>query len=323
MVSDNFRILIIHPGALGDVIVSFPALILLRQSFSIIALVCGNQIGKIAEEFRIVDKAYPIESAVFASLYSDIPDSKITNFLQPYQKVVLFSYGKLLSGRLQDEAGIIILPPRPKANKRIHVGCHLVTMIKKRNLIKGVSTECHYNYLKELAPRNGPLEYNPSKIIIHPGSGSWKKNWPLEKYLEVEVLLNKKGFKAEYVIGPAELDLIDDLNNIQDGQDRNIHQLYDLLHLLEIIKHSAGFIGNDSGISHMAAFTGTPTVAVFGPSDPVRWKPIGNHVQVFKSGNDCPPCFETSNAICEDRKCLSMIDPSLVVDGMMHMLRRQ
>jgi hypothetical protein len=102
-------------------------------------------------------------------------------------------------------------------------------------------------------------------VAIHPFSGSARKNWPLERFRAVCRSLPKA---VEFCAGPEEA-----LENAV-----RISNLYDLGCWLA---EAEFYIGNDSGISHLAAAVGTPVYAVFGPTDPAVWAPRGRDVHVI------------------------------------------
>ena len=100
---------------------------------------------------------------------------------------------------------------------------------------------------------------------IHPFSGSARKNWPLERFRE---LSNRLPYPVRWSAGPQEQ---------LDGAVR-LESLYDLACWLAAARV---YIGNDSGITHLAAAVGIPVVAIFGPTDPAVWAPRGARVRVI------------------------------------------
>jgi ADP-heptose:LPS heptosyltransferase len=162
------------------------------------------------------------------------------------------------------------------------------------------SNEKHFSWQKRQAHREGKL-IDTSKIIIHPGSGSIRKRWPLTNFLDLTDGLEKRGLQPRFVCGPAEPDLIEEIRN----QDRQIHTFSELTDLVDWFESAGGYIGNDSGISHLAAFVGLPSVVIFGPSDPLRWKPLGSRVRIVRPELDCQPCFEIEPDNCAQPACLT------------------
>jgi ADP-heptose:LPS heptosyltransferase len=104
--------------------------------------------------------------------------------------------------------------------------------------------------------------------VIHPFSGSSRKNWPLERYRD---LAQRLAMRVRWCAGPEE--------KLEDAV--RIDNLYELASWLATARL---YIGNDSGITHLAAAAGVPAVAIFGPTDPGVWAPRGERVNVV-SGN--------------------------------------
>jgi heptosyltransferase III len=100
-------------------------------------------------------------------------------------------------------------------------------------------------------------------VVLHPFSGSAKKNWPLDHFRALASLLPGPVYwtcgPEEQLDGAVRFDRLDDLAAWLSGA-----RLY---------------IGNDSGVTHLAAAVGTPVLALFGPSDPAIWCPAGGHVR--------------------------------------------
>lgn len=124
----------------------------------------------------------------------------------------------------------------------------------------------------EIARPTLRIECVPSKkdfAVIHPFSGSSRKNWPLKRYRELAARLAVQ-LPVRWCAGPEEA---------LEGAAR----FDDLYELACWISRAAVYIGNDSGISHMAAATGAPVVALFGPTDPAVWAPRGPKVRIVST----------------------------------------
>jgi ADP-heptose:LPS heptosyltransferase len=148
-----------------------------------------------------------------------------------------------------------------------------------------------------------------SKIIIHPGAGSIRKRWPLANFLELAAGLENRGLKPQFVCGPAELDLMVKIQS----RNRRGHTFIELTDLADWIESAGAYIGNDSGVSHLAAFLGLPGVVIFGPSDPARWKPPGPEVKMVRPELDCQPCFEIELENCSQPVCRTDATPGSVL----------
>jgi len=141
------------------------------------------------------------------------------------------------------------------------------------------------HHFKEEAQRRLAAKIgNKPIIVIHPGSGSPAKNWPAEKFaLLAEKIKSGTNFEPLVLVGEADAKPAAVMRSLLPGFHffENL-SLRDAASLLSI---SAGFIGNDSGITHLAAALGVPVVALFGPTDPAVWAPRGKNVSVIKGGH--------------------------------------
>ncbi len=115
-------------------------------------------------------------------------------------------------------------------------------------------------------------------IVVHVGAGSETKRWPMARWRELGGLL--EGVVA--IAGEVELERF-------TREERCLFEsmggrfLTDLLELADVIKTARVFVGCDSGPTHLAAALGAPTVALFGPTDPDEWGPVGPDVRVMRA----------------------------------------
>lgn len=118
---------------------------------------------------------------------------------------------------------------------------------------------------------------NPSQkiIAIHPGSGAAQKCWPRGNFLELAENLNRNGIQTIFLLGPAELERWEKEEILEFSE--NYHTLANLPldQIGPILSVCNGFLGNDSGVAHLAGGLGLATLAVFGPSKSINWKPLG------------------------------------------------
>ncbi len=142
----------------------------------------------------------------------------------------------------------------------------------------------------------------PSRVVIHPGSGSVRKNVPVETWHRVaEILRVETGLPVEVLLGPAEVER-GSVPAAAEGVPSET--LGDLLRLLA---RTALFLGNDSGPAQLAGALGLPTVSVFGPSDPRVWRPLGSKVRAVACRAPCAPCSAGGPIECPSTSCLGTI----------------
>jgi hypothetical protein len=136
---------------------------------------------------------------------------------------------------------------------------------------------------KEILAEHGVMPTR-KPVVIQPGSGSSHKCWQLENFLSIAKKLECKGIEVIFLLGPAEAELPINRDamaaiDLAGGQLTNLP----LAEVLAVLSNAAGYIGNDSGITHLAAALGVRTVAVYGPTDPALYAPVGPAVKVLKS----------------------------------------
>lgn len=307
------NILAVHIGALGDFICTFPALNGLRKQCRRIDVLCKGELGKLACGIFVADHCFPLESAIFSTLFTDAPDPRAKDLLRSYGTILLFSFSKQLERTMNGiTKNVFRIDPRAGKSVRKHTAGHIVSSLFEFGLLD----ETAVNLSTGLDRRD--KNNDRKRIIIHPGSGSGKKNWPVSRFLRTAELLQSDGFDPEFIIGPAEYFMEAELSEFGKA---GVAKISDLSDLVSRMRRSGGYIGNDSGVSHLAACVGLPTVAVFGPSDPERWRPVGRAVKAVRpNGLDCAPCFEIDKHGCSDMQCLKMTAPETVAEALRTMI---
>ena len=132
------------------------------------------------------------------------------------------------------------------------------------------------------------------------------------------MLFRSGGGKSFVIFGPAEEEWFEknDWNGAAIARGMELKKVAALLSLCDV------FLGNDSGLTHLAAAVGVETVALFGPTDPGEWAPRGRRVTVVSQNVECAPCARETMKRCPHRECLTTLTPEAVIDFLAHFLRR-
>jgi hypothetical protein len=118
-------------------------------------------------------------------------------------------------------------------------------------------------------------------VVVHPGSGSQAKRWPMANFAAlIETLATHPQVRIAIVAGYAEEGMMTGLLSLIHHVKPLVADNWPLLPTAGLIGQATVFIGNDSGLTHLAAAFGRPTVAIFGPTDPEIWGPRGAHVTI-------------------------------------------
>ena len=168
----------------------------------------------------------------------------------------------------------------------------------------------------------GDRSYLPV-LAVHPGSGSRKKCWPREKF--VKLMRWAKGRLGTLILlisGPADKDIVKAmLPEIKDYNPLLAEDL-PLTHLAAVLEKCTLYVGNDSGITHLAASVGTPTLALFGPTDFRIWGPRNEKVKSLSGIYPCSPCSSKQMAECPYQACLTSLPIATVRKALFNLSSR-
>jgi heptosyltransferase III len=277
------HILVIRPGAIGDALLTFPVLKALREHYSgtHITLVSNAHVLPLALAFGITEEVSDYQAIQWSELFSPagIHIPALQELLGQTDLAIcwLRDPGGFIEHNLKT-AGIkcpIITPGRPPEGARVHIVAYLAQTA-------GLSiAEAQWTAPSLDTHAGARGDY----VAIHPGSGGAQKCWPLNRFVTVIERLWQQNRPVLLLAGPADAERLRDLRSLLAAPPRpEMLRLLINVPLLEVAQHlqqCGCYLGNDSGITHLAAMLGAPTVAIFGPSDPAVWRPVGPCVKVI------------------------------------------
>jgi ADP-heptose:LPS heptosyltransferase len=178
--------------------------------------------------------------------------------------------------RLAPQTKVVAMGARPPEDFHGHASQFLLEQLKDHPIERAATEQI----LRSVADRGvGFTRAAGSDIVIHPGSGSVAKCWPLEKFLEVAERLSQSGSKVRFLTGEVERERwsskdFDSLKSIGQWREPKSY-----MELLSELSTAAMFIGNDSGPGHLAGIIGVPTVSIFTVTQSEQWQPLGPRVR--------------------------------------------
>jgi ADP-heptose:LPS heptosyltransferase len=343
------KILVIHPGSLGDVILSLPALQALRQAYPMARLdVVGNpSIFELLKGYFYIDGVISIDRADISSCLAGQADpaGPLPCALREYAFVVnwlgdqegefsrhlyrlgitqIFSSRPISQGNTHQHRTQIFLDtlaplgiPTPLMRPRVFPSPEEKRLGLEALLCAGVNH------------RERPI------LAIHPGSGGVLKCWNLSRFVEVSRRVQEElGFRPLFILGPAERAISQSLKNSL-GDDLPILECLPLPVLAGALTwcssptsglasgglgcggigarfmsahgppHINGcYLGNDSGVTHLAAALEIPTVAIFGPTHPDLWGPLGDRVTILSKRREGR---HVGDGACQGCGCLDLV----------------
>jgi hypothetical protein len=282
-------LLVSHAGALGDFITALPSIGVWRRLHARERTVLLGRAAFAALCGGMFDEVWDAGSGRFASLYGPAPDARLAGPFSSFLSALLFTpTASPLAANLADLGvrGITKQEPFPQGPSRAGGDGHFVHVVDYHLSLFPAEVVTDADRIPRIAPPDDPeaaRAVQPGTIAIHPGSGSAKKNWPLARFVELAHRLEARGGRIAWIEGPAERGGMPGAGPGTAGGA----QIWGGLSLPALgarISRCALFVGNDSGISHLAAAVGCPSVVLFGATNPAVWAPRGERVEIVDSG---------------------------------------
>lgn len=276
------KILVIRGGAIGDFILTLPAIAALRQQFPDAHLeVLGYpHIAQLALAGGLVNRVQPIEARALAGFFArnGVLSEDLRDYFSEFNIIVsyLFDPDEIFRTNvgISSPAQFIVAPHRPKEQERVH------------------ATQVYLKPLERLAifgadpvPRLTIQLIDDARptLAMHPGSGSEKKNWPEAKWSQLaEKLIAETQLDLLLVGGEAEGDRLQRLHDKLPADRCHIAKSLGLSQLAARLRSCVGFVGHDSGITHLAAALGLPCLVLWADTIEEIWRPQGDRVTLVK-----------------------------------------
>ena len=293
------HILIFRPGALGDTLLAFPALAALGRVFAGARLVAiGNApaLG-LARAAGLVDEAWSFDLPQWADLFREegIRSLEARSLLAISEHAILWMRDpdSVVARNLRASGvpRIVSAPGRPPEGERVHATDYLLLTLAGWLNDEALAAAASFTLASEPAAqrwvedewRQRGLSGAPV-LALHPGSGGRHKCWPAERFVGLAGRFIAAGWRVLVIEGPAdEAPASQVMQGLPPEQAQRLSGL-SLSQLAAVLARVALYIGNDSGVTHLGALVGAPTLALFGPTDPVIWGPRGPRVQIVGPG---------------------------------------
>lgn len=285
------RILVIRGGAIGDFILTLPAIGLLRENFPETHLeVLGyRHICALAERRYYADATRSIEYGPMAGFFNPRAgqDAALAEYFRSFQQIISYIYDpdRLFATCLQQAGVKNLISASPVVGDGSHAACQLAQPLERLALFLDDPTAKIHPSPEDLAEAGRLIGSLPGPLVaIHPGSGSGKKNWPLEQWQRLLASLssNTRVGRVLVIGGESDAAQLQQIRQIPSGRFTVLENL-PLCTLGAILARTALFAGHDSGISHLAAAAGTSCLLLFGPTDPDVWAPAGAKIHVLRA----------------------------------------
>lgn len=322
MLPDNhlsrLSILAVHSGAVGDVIL-FGRLLERLAAPRRVTLVTGGEKGRLLEGLGVVGRALDFDTLPMHELFTDSADapSRLPGLLGKHDRLVsCFAAGDARAQmRLAAACGAqraAFLPIRPEEGFDGHLlelWCDLLEMKAegREQRVDGERQSADDSYCLPSALRLPPslftawpvpkawrteareslkgLGVKAPPVVLHVGAGSPKKCWPLENFITLGWRLSQGQPETPVVfaLGPAEMERLEPPLLRELKRNFPVLECPPLSALAGVLAGCRAYVGNDSGVSHLAAVVGAPCLALFGPTNPTHFRPLGPRVRIIQA----------------------------------------
>ena len=276
------KILVIRGGAIGDFILTLPAIAALRRQFPRAHLeVLGYpHIAELALAGGLVNRVQSIEAGALAGFFAR--GGKLAEHMADY-----FSEFDLVLSYLYDPdrifqtnvglctgAQFIVGPHRAQEARQVHASKAYLQPLERLAIFDADSVP---HLLVEAAA------ISPNTLALHPGSGSERKNWPEEKWADLlQALMQSTDWDVLVVGGEAEGERLQRLTAALPPGRVRVARSLPLPELARRLTACRAFVGHDSGISHLAAAVGLPCLLLWGDTAEAVWRPPGQQVKLIR-----------------------------------------
>jgi ADP-heptose:LPS heptosyltransferase len=295
--SDSFsspgseRVLVFHRGALGDVLLSLPFLAALPSHFGVrgLTLVGRGSVMELLAGQPFVAGVLDQDRAVWSGLYGEKAEvsARLEGVLRDHRAAVVFTrraVDPLLAGLQRlGLARVMAVPSRQPAGAEVHLVDHMFSATGVAPFSTRIELELPAQAVEQAKAFLQAQGLEPGRwVSLHPGSGGARKIWPFDSWLALAARLEREvGLPPLFILGPAEAGLRQKVSAGLGAERVRLAENLPLPVLAACLALGRAHIGPDSGITHLAAVLGRPTVALFGPTSPACWAPRGPAVTVL------------------------------------------
>ena len=283
------KVLVFHQGALGDFIIAASAVDerAETQGWGRVDFWSKPEHVSLLAGKRYLGECHPCDSTLAAALLHDDlwRTAPLSDFLIEPDRIFIFGQtgSRILAERLSERLAADVnwiqsFPPAKDASE--HVSDFLRGQFESLGLLisgkpLGLSPPASEKAAAERLLLELGIDLKP--ILVHPGSGGRRKVWPLANWSALlDWIRRELPCKPLLSIGPAD-DYLDEFSNAMREAGIAVVSGLTPLRLAALLSLCGFYIGSDSGVSHLAAAVGVPSIAVFGPTDPCVWAPRGRN----------------------------------------------
>lgn len=292
------KTLVIRGGAIGDFILTLPAISALRlgtvkrQTFEWppiprpLEILGYPAIARIAVDSGLADRAWPLEAPTLAAFFSEngVLNASQATFFSQFDLIISYLFDPQLIFERNvlrcTSARFIRAPHRPDEHSNKHATDVFLEPVHSLGIVSPPQTMLTF-------PENPQAQQHYAGFLAaHPGSGSKSKNWPEENWRQLLTWIVKTTqWNTLLIGGEAEEERVLRLAKALPENRVELALNFPLNELACRMRYCRGFIGHDSGITHLAAAVGMHGWALWGRTSKRIWHPQSPHIQILENAD--------------------------------------
>jgi heptosyltransferase-3 len=268
--------LVVFPGALGDFVCLLPALESIRRSgCERIVLVCKSDLHSLIEAAGLAEPM-AIEGRQASAIFQAAPPREAQEFFRRFDRIESFSGSGVaeVESNLRRFSGSRARVHAFRPPPREHLAAYFLRCVSGEARLgeqRGRSVVLPPRALEAARARVASL--GRPLLVLHPGSGGRRKRWSRNGFAAIATRWSQRG-SALVLLGPAEAEEAHAWRRVASSVVADV----DLLAVASLLAVADRYLGNDSGVSHLAGAVGARGVALFGPTDPAEWRPLSPRI---------------------------------------------
>ena len=264
--------MIVFPGALGDFLLALPALRWLRAQHlnARVTLAVSEPLRSLARLTGMGDDVVSLDAADAARMFGgDVLPEWLGG------SPIVYSWLGASDDEVRSRVAAAASCVRFFRIERGPGECHAAVMYA-RSVGRAASPTSLASAARIVLPAASEDATSSAELVVHPGAGAPGKRWDPAGFVQVAHWWRQTGGTVVEIAGPAEADAAPLLGG---AMARDL----DLCALSQVLVGATLYLGNDSGVSHLAGAIGASGVVVFGPTDARRWRPISGNLVALQA----------------------------------------
>ncbi|MBX3265339.1 MAG: glycosyltransferase family 9 protein [Acidobacteria bacterium] len=328
------RVLVVRLRSIGDAVLATPSLAALRRQLPTaqIDILLEDWVAALLEGFDAVDNVIAVGRSglermrtarrlrrtrydVVFNLHGGTTSTFFTRATGARHRVgyANYQYANFYTDLLSSSADFWGRTPTHSAEQQLALLGFVGIPVEDRPTSRLPIPDVALRSIEQRLANSGFRIPHPEFALLHPSTAFITKQWPAENFARLAEHLGEKGLAAVAVTSKSERAVLEELV-ARSGVPVTTFDDLSLPEITALASRAKLFVGNDSGIAHISAAVGTPTLVIFGSSNRDHWRPWGDAPsEIVFEEFDCQPCPGYRCEVFGEPRCILSIAPERVI----------